>query len=114
HAEQPDLAVRPGLYPRPFDGVIEVARLHRRHHLVIAGGLAHAARVDDDHGVARQDPALRIRHFPGQIFAGRAVAHDLGMVAHDEIPIALEVDGDVAVLAIGRVGDDRRYRARPV
>ena len=83
NAEQPDLAVAPGLRRRPFDGVVEVDRLGKRPRLALARRFAGAAAVDAHSGIAARHPPLRIDGLPVHPFVRRfaeRVRHDPELV----------------------------------
>src|SRR5712691_5771829 len=63
-AERADAAVAPGLSSRPFDRVIEVARLRRRPGIGAPGRPARAAAVDAHASVAARHPPERVHRLP--------------------------------------------------
>ena len=91
-AQQTDLAGRPGLRGGPFDRVIKISRLQRRHHFIESGRLSGSARVDHNHCVARRYPTLWVRDFPRQVSSVGLALYDLGMIAQRNLDTADFVD----------------------
>ncbi len=88
--------------------IIKIPRLQWQHHFVKARRLSRASCIGDNNRVTVRHPSLGIRRFPGQVFSTRLALHDVWVVAQHEVPIPLEIDGNIGVLAKWRECHDRR------
>src|SRR4051812_25998908 len=72
-SDQADLAGRPWLRGRPFDGVVIVLGFPRRERIKVARRLAAPATIHRDNDISIRHPALRINLLPAKVLAARAV-----------------------------------------
>src|SRR4051812_25981112 len=73
NSDQADLAGRPGLHCRPFDGVVIVLGLPRRERIEVTRRLAATAAIHGNDDVSIRNPALRIDLFPAKVLAARSL-----------------------------------------
>src|SRR5262245_43131091 len=72
NTEQPDFSAAPRLRTRPFNGIVEVAKLRRRIRIESTRRLAGSTGVHVDNYVAVRDPHLGVRPLEHEVLARRS------------------------------------------